>query len=161
MAAVLSETHPLRMLAAAVVGRPVAISCLVEPGARAWADGERIYLAAERLAGEGSRELLVQCSLLAGGSLAGVGLRTLIGSIEQRQRFLLLEVERCCGLIADRLPVAFLAAVAAFRSGHAPQNAAESLGIARSWSRLPQPPAWYGTLKPWRVMRRNLQGGAA
>jgi len=159
MAAALSDTHPLRMLAAAVAGRPVAISYLLEPGARAWTDGERIYLAAERLAGEGSRELLVHSSLLAGGSLASVGLRSVIGSIEQRQRFLLLEVERCCRLIADRLPVVFLAAVAEFRSGHSPRSAEESLAIARSWSRLPQPPVWYGTLKPWRVLRRNLQGG--
>jgi len=116
MAATLPETHPFRMLAAAVADRPVGISYLTEAGAPAWSDGERIFLSAERLAGEGGRELLVQCCLLAGGSLAGLGLRSLIGSIEARQRFLLLEVERCSALIADRLPVALLAAVIV--SGH-------------------------------------------
>ncbi len=38
------------------------------------------------------------------GALKAGGLRTLVGSIEQRQRFLVLEVERCCERIADRLP---------------------------------------------------------
>lgn len=98
------NTHPLRMLAAAVAGSPVAISYLTEPGARCWTDGERIYLSAERQAGEGGRELLVQCVLLAGGALKAVGLRALVGSIEQRQRFLVLEVERCCERITERLP---------------------------------------------------------
>lgn len=75
------NTHPLRMLAAAVAGSPVAISYLTEPGARCWTDGERIYLSAERQAGEGGRELLVQCALLTGGALKAVGLRALVGSM--------------------------------------------------------------------------------
>ncbi|NMG56008.1 hypothetical protein GPA23_15355, partial [Aromatoleum aromaticum] len=55
MASTPIDTHPLRMLAAAVAGAPVAISYLTEPGARSWTDGEHIYLSAERQAGEGGR----------------------------------------------------------------------------------------------------------
>jgi len=153
------DTHPLRMLAAAVAGAPVAISYLTEPGARSWTDGERIFLSAERQAGEGGRELLVQCALLAGGALKAVGLRALIGSIDQRQRFLVLEVERCCGQIAERLPGAFLNALEPYRTGLRPQDAEASLRIARSRTRLPRPPEWYGTLQPWAVLRRTVRGG--
>ncbi|MBD5801533.1 von Willebrand factor type A domain protein [Azoarcus sp. Aa7] len=159
MASVSIEPHPLRMLAAAVAGSPVAVSYLTEPGARCWTDGERIYLSAERQAGEGGRELLVQCALLAGGALKAVGLRALIGSIEQRQCFLVLEVERCCASIAERLPRAFLNALEPYRTGQGPQDAEESLRIARSRTRLPKPPEWYGTLQPWAVLRRNVRGG--
>lgn len=158
-----SPVRPLRVLAAAVAGRPVAVSYLPDPAALAWTDGERIYLSAQRAAGKGARELLVQCALLAGGALSAGGLRALVGSIDERRRFLLLEVERCCALIDERLPSSFLAQLAAFRSGHAPASAAESLRIARSAARLPQPPSWYGTLRPWRVLRRSLSadGGRA
>lgn len=154
-----TDTHPLRLLAAAVVGRPVAISYLVTPAAAAWTDGERVFLSLERRAGEGARELLVQCALLAGGALHALGLGALIGNIEQRQRFLVLEVERCCRQIADRLPAVFLVALEPYRSGHAPASAEDSLRIARSRVRLPQPPAWYGTVKPWSVIRRSVRGG--
>jgi nitric oxide reductase NorD protein len=104
--------HPLRLLAAAVVGRPVSISYLVDPAAAAWTDGERIYLPGALPAGECARTLLVQCALLAGGAMRAVGLRTLVGSIELRERFLVLEVERCCRLIESRLPGRFLEAQA-------------------------------------------------
>lgn len=153
------DTHPLRMLAAAVAGSPVAISYLTEPGAPAWTDGERIFLSAERQAGEGGRELLVQCALLAGDALKGVGLRSLVGSIEQRQRFLLLEVERCCARISERLPRAFLDALAPYGTNLRPQDSGESLRMARSRVRLPRPPEWYGTLQPWAVLRRTVRGG--
>jgi hypothetical protein len=153
------DTHPLRLLAAAVVGRPVAISYLVDPAAPAWTDGERVFLSLERQAGEGARELLVQCALLAGQAVHGLGLRALVGSIEQRQRYLVLEVERCARLIADRLPAPFLAALDAYRTGHCPASAEESLQIARGMARLPRPPAWYGTLKPWSVLGRSVRGG--
>lgn len=154
-----TDTHPLRLLAAAVVGRPVAISYLPTPAAPAWTDGERVFLSLERRAGEGACELLVQCALLAGNALGALDLRTLVGNIEQRQRFLVLEVERCCRQIADRLPAAFLCALEPYRSGQRPASAEESLRIARSRVRLPTPPAWYGTLKPWSVLRRTVRGG--
>ncbi|EPZ16264.1 hypothetical protein M622_13630 [Thauera terpenica 58Eu] len=153
------DTHPLRLLAAAVVGRPVAISYLVDPAAPAWTDGERVFLSLERRGGEDARELLVQCALLAGQALHGMGLPALVGSIEQRQRYLLLEVERCARLIADRLPAPFLGELDAYRTGQCPASAEESLRIARGMTRLPRPPAWYGTLKPWSVLRRNARGG--
>lgn len=154
-----TDAHPLRLLAAAVVGRPVAISYLVDPAAPAWTDGERVFLSLERRAGEGGCELLVQCALLAGKALSALGLRALVGNIDQRQRFLVLEVERCCRQIADRLPAAFLAALEPYRTGHVSASAEDSLRIARSRAHLPRPPAWYGTVKPWSVLRRTMRGG--
>jgi len=151
--------HPFRLLAAAVVGRPVGISYLLDPAARAWTDGETIYLPAGLSAAEGSRQLLVQCALVAGGALKSVGLRVLIGKVDLRRRFLALEVARCCATIADRLPAAFLAQVARHRPESLPASAAESLEWARLKTRLPMPPDWYGQLKPWRVLRQGASGG--
>lgn len=150
--------HPLRLLAAAVVGRPVSISYLVDPAAAAWTDGERIYLPGALPAGECARALLVQCALLAGGAMRAVGLRTLVGSIELRERFLVLEVERCCRLIESRLPGRFLEALSLYGTGVVSESAEMSLQIAAQRKRLPAPPTWFGTVKPWRIMRQNLQG---
>ncbi|NMG55203.1 nitric oxide reductase activation protein NorD, partial [Aromatoleum aromaticum] len=103
--------------------------------------------------------LLVQCALLAGDALKALGLRALVGSIELRQRFLVLEVERCCGEIAERLPRAFLIALEPYRTGLRARDAEASLRIARSRTPLPRPPEWYGTLQPWAVLRRTMRGG--
>lgn len=150
--------HPLRLLAAAVVGRPVSLCYLLDPAAPAWTDGEQIFLPGGRPAGEQVHALLVQCGLLAGGAMRAVGLRALVGSSELRQRFLVLEVERCSRLLEDRLPSRFLETLSMYDTGCRSDSADMSLAIARTRRRLPSPPAWFGTVKPWRIMRQNLQG---
>lgn len=157
----LAATHPLRMLAAAVVGRPVAITYLLQDTARSHTDGERVYLAAHDGVADRRLELMVQGALLAGGALDSAVLRALVGRLELRQRFLVLEVERCCGLIEERLPRFLLEQLQPFRTGLAPRSAVESLALARGSQRLPTPPAWFGTLQPWKVLRKNLLGDAA
>lgn len=154
-----TDLHPMRILASAVVGRPVPIAYMLDERAPAWSDGERIYLARARQAGDRARELLVQCALLAGGSLGGAGLLRLAGSIDRRQRFLVLEVERCCAVIAERLPGRFLELLAPFATGCRPASAEDSLAIALGRQRLPGPPPWFGTLKPWKVMRQRITTG--
>ena len=151
--------HPFRLLAAGVVGRPVGIGYLVDPAAQAWTDGEVIYLPAGQSAASASRQLLVQCALLAGGELKTLGLRVLVGNVDLRRRFLVLEVARCCAQIADRLPVSFLDEVAPYWPVKVPASAAQSLQWAGERMKLPAPPEWYGQFKPWRVMRNATSGG--
>ncbi len=147
-----------RLLAAAVAGRPVAITYLLEEGARSYTDGERICLAVNESVEQRRMELMVQAALLAGGALDPRQLRAIIGRIELRQRYLLLEVERCCRLIEDRLPAPFIDRLAPYASSCQSHSPAESLELARSGKRLPDPPDWFGTLQPWRVLRKGAAG---
>jgi nitric oxide reductase activation protein len=153
-----AESHPLRLLAAAIVGRPVPITYLLQPGALSYTDGERLYLAAHDGVEDRRLELMIQGALLAGHSLAARQLRGIVGRFELRQRYLLLEVERCCRLIEDRLPAHVHARLQHYRSGCVSASPEASLEIARSGRRLPEPPNWFGTLQPWRVLRKGLQG---
>lgn len=153
-----AQSHPLRLLAGAVVGYPVAITYLLQDGARSYTDGERIYLAAHEGVEDRRLELMVQGALICGRALGGKQLRAIVGRIELRQRYLVLEVERCCKAIEDRLPCFFLEQLAHYRTGFSPQSPQESLAIARGMRRLPDPPAWYGTLQAWKVLRKGLQG---
>ncbi len=153
-----AEVHPLRLLAAAVVGHPVAITYLLQEGARSYTDGERIYLAAHDGVEDRRLELMVQGALISGDALNGRQLRAIVGRVDLRQRYLVLEVERCCRVIEARLPAYFVARVAAFSTGHAPSSPEQSLDIARGSQRLPDPPDWYGTLQPWKILRKNLRG---
>jgi nitric oxide reductase NorD protein len=157
----LAASHPLRLLAAAVVGHPVAITYLLQDNARSYTDGERLYLAAHDGVADRRLDLMVQGALMAGLALDNPVLRALVGRLELRQRYLVLEVERCCGLIEDRLPRWFTDQLQTFRTGLAPQSPAESLALARGSQHLPAPPAWFGTLQPWKVLRKGLLGEAA
>jgi len=153
-----AETHPLRLLAAAVVGYPVAITYLLQERSQSYTDGERIYLAAHEGVEDRRLELLVQGALISGRALDSRHLRAVIGRFELRQRYLVLEVERCCAAIEDRLPRFFMERLGPYRTGLSPQSPEESLSIARSTHRLPDPPEWFGTLQPWKVLRNSLRG---
>ena len=153
-----AETHPLRLLAAAVVGYPVAITYLLQERSQSYTDGERIYLAAHEGVEDRRLELLVQGALISGRALDSRHLRAVIGRFELRQRYLVLEVERCCAAIEDRLPRFFMERLGPYRTGLCPQSPEESLSIARSTHRLPDPPEWFGTLQPWKVLRNSLRG---
>lgn len=153
-----AESHPLRLLAAAIVGQPVAITYLLQQDALSYTDGERLYLAAHDGVEDRRLELMVQGALLFGRALAARQLRAIVGRFELRQRYLVLEVVRCCKLIEDRLPSYFFERLAPYCSGTVSRSPEDSLEIARSGRQLPDPPAWFGTLQPWRILRKGLQG---
>lgn len=155
------QAHPMRLLAGAVVGRPVAITYLLQEGARSWSDGERIYLAVRDALADRRLELMVQGALVAGHALDSRLLRPLIGRIDLTQRYLVLEVERCCRAIEDRLPSELFARLQPYRTGLQPASAAESLAMARGRTALPAPPPWFGMLQPWKIVRKGVQGGEA
>ena len=152
------EHHPLRLLAAAIAGSPVTITYLLQDGARSYTDGERIYLAAHDSVADRRLELMAQGALICGGALGNRQLRAIVGRIKLRQRYLVLEVERCCTAIQERLPRALFEQLAPYRTGFSPQSPEDSLTIARGRHSLPDPPAWYGTLHPWKLLRKGLQG---
>jgi nitric oxide reductase activation protein len=156
-APIAEDDHPLRLLAAAVVGHPVSITYLMQPGARSYSDGERIYLPAQDSLEARRLCVIVQGALRCGGALGPKRMQILIGRTELCQRYLTLEVERCCNAIEDRLPASFLERLQAYRTDCDSSGADDSLQIARSRRVLPTPPIWYGTLQPWRILRRAFQ----
>lgn len=149
--------HPLRLLASAIVGRPIYIAYLQDSHARAYTDGEHLFVDINDPLEQQRYAILVQSLLLAGGSLNRNALALLVGQPRQRQRYLCLEVERCAGVMQERLPARFLAAVAATPSGHCPQSPQESLVLAQSARVLPEPPVWYGTIHPLKLLRRQTR----
>lgn len=149
------DASAMRLLAEAVAGRSVLVAVQSAAGAGSWTDGERIHLCAHDDPADRRLGLIVQAALLAGQALETRAMAALVGRPDVARRFLVLEVERCCRLIGGRLPRAFLARLEPFSTGHAPAGPQASLALARTPGRLPAPPAWYGTLKPWKVARRQ------
>ncbi|GAB3376101.1 VWA domain-containing protein [Spongiibacter taiwanensis] len=152
--------HPLRLLAESVLGRQVAINYLVQNGKRSYCDGERLYLPAHEDLDIRRTELIIQCALLEGDAFDTGRMQRLLGRKDLAERYLVLEVQRCCDALAHRLPSTLLNAIAAYRSSHQPADGNASLELALSNKSLPSPPSWYGAIKPWRVLRRRLQGGS-
>jgi nitric oxide reductase activation protein len=144
------------LLASAIVGKTIGLVFLTDPAALSYSDGDRIFLAPRGHAAELRRELMVQSALIAGESLGGRQMRAILGRTEHRDRYLLLEVLRSCQAISDWLPSSFLRELAPFQSKHRPQSPDESLTIAASRSRLPDLPQWFGTLRPWRILRASI-----
>jgi len=152
----MSDHRPLLMLAQAVAGRPLPVTLLTQAEAACSTDGERIYLAAGLTAPERHLAVIAQAALIAGGALETSAMRAIVGDVDLRRRYLVLEVERCCLALADRLPRLLEARMAPYRTGQVPRDAGDSLKLAKGRAALPAPPGWYGTLQPWRVLRKRL-----
>lgn len=150
-----------RLLATAIAGEPVSLAHLLQVGARSYSEGERIYLSRQSEFEDLRLELIVQAVLIAGRSFGSKEMRAILGRPELRERYLLLEVLRCSRLIEERLPSSFLEKLKPFQTKHSPQTSQESLKIARSRCLLPHPPRWFGTLRPWRILRalQTPEGG--
>lgn len=154
------DDRPLRILAAAVIGHPVSITYVMKDKARSYSDGDRIYLPAHEDLSTRRIEVMIQAALISGGAFSNKIMQRILGRAELSERFLVLEVERCCMAIESRLPSQLITMLAPYRSGFTPQDAEASLEIAQSRKSLPKPPEWYGGFRPWRVLRRNAQGGS-
>ena len=151
--------HPLRLLATAVVGEPVAINTIEKEGALSYSDGDRIYLVGQHDIATRRIEVLIQAALMLGGTFANAMMQRILGRAELSERYLVLEVERCCMLIERNLPSQLLSQLTPYKTGFTPINAEASLTIAQGSKNLPKPPSWFGVLRPWRVLRNNIQGG--
>ncbi|MQY27744.1 nitric oxide reductase activation protein NorD [Nocardia aurantia] len=137
----------LRLLATFVAGAAVQIS-EAPAGTAAHTDGQVIFVSAGRSAAEQRREMLVQAALLGAGSLDHRLVKALWARPAVARRYLALEGDRVLTELAARLP---LAATLAPSGGPATTTADESLERARSRAAVPDPPDWYGTVKPSRL----------
>jgi Mg-chelatase subunit ChlD len=137
-----------RLLATFVAGRPLGVA---EAGAGEppHTDGRIVFVSARRPLSEQRQEVLVQAALLAAGSLDRRWIRPLRGRPKVARRFLALEGHRVLAELAARLPLA--AALGPDREATT-ASAAESLEVARSRRAVADPPAWFGAIRPSRLL---------
>jgi hypothetical protein len=155
-----SATAPgrsLGLLASAITGRPVILAHLTRQGEQSFTDGEHVFLSRCEDVDRMRLELIVQCALLAGTGLGSRPLRAILGRRELRERYLLVEVLRSCRAIEERLPGPFLRELEPYRAVPPALTPEESLAIAASHRLLPRPPGWFGTIRPWRLLRSRLR----
>jgi Mg-chelatase subunit ChlD len=131
----------------------------VEPapaGEPAFTDCQRIFVSADASDAQQRREVLVQSALLGAGSLD----RRLIKGLRTRRsvarRYLALEGNRVLADLAETIPLA-----AAVRPEE-PRTASpdESLELARSRAEIPDPPRWFGSIRPERLLPPSAAIGA-
>ncbi|KUI11299.1 hypothetical protein AU193_11930 [Mycobacterium sp. GA-1285] len=142
-------TNPerLRFLATFAAGRPVDVA---EADGRdaAHTNGDVVFVSPGRSITEQRREVLVQCALIAAGSLDRHLVKALRTRPSTARRYLSLEGRRALGELAARVP----AAAALHVDGPSTVTAAESLEIARGKRRVADPPEWFGVIKPSRLL---------
>lgn len=137
-----------RLLATFLAGHAIEVSEAAS-GEAPYTDGRCIFVAA-RSGEEQRREVICQAGLLGGGSLDPSIVKGLRGRPRTARRYLALEGCRVLAELAGRIPAAN-----AMRGPHErlTDGPAESLEIANSRKPVVEPPEWFGTIRPSRLLR--------
>lgn len=140
-----------RLLATFVAGRAVEVAPL-PAGRPAHTDGRIVFVSGDESDGVQRRELLVQCALLAAGSLDRQIVKALRGRPGLTQRYLAAEGHRALVELAPRIPLA-----GTLCAGDRPSTAgpAGSLALAKSRAAMAEPPEWFGVIKPSLLLRSD------
>ncbi|MET7773516.1 VWA domain-containing protein [Nocardia sp. NPDC005366] len=147
-----------RLLGTFIAGRSVGIAEAPADQA-AHTDGQIVFVSAGRSLAEQRREMLVQTALLGAGSLDQHLVKTLRARPATARRYLALEGRRVLAELAGRIP---LAAAADLDQPPSTSNAKQSLEVAVGREPVTDPPAWFGVIKPSRLLGpTNGPGGRA
>jgi nitric oxide reductase NorD protein len=146
-----------RLLASFIAGRAVDIA-EASAGQAAHTNGQVIFVSAAGPLPQQRREMLVQGALLAAGSLDQRFVRALRARPAVARRYLTLEGYRALSELAERIPLA-----ATLRPEGAPRTASadESLQLAKSRAAVPDPPEWFGVIRPSRLLATSAGAGEA
>jgi Mg-chelatase subunit ChlD len=145
-----AEVGRFRLLASFVASRPLGVA-LARAGEPAHTDGRVVFVSAGGSRSEQRREALLQAALLGAGSLAPSSVRPLRGRPGLARRYLALEGRRVLALLGARLPLA--AALASDANAEALTATPDaSLEWARSRKGVADPPAWFGAIRPSRLL---------
>jgi Mg-chelatase subunit ChlD len=146
-----------RFLASFLAGRTLGVR-EAAAGEASYTDGRSVFVSAGRSASEQRREAFVQSALLGAGSLDPRWVRALRGRPRVASRYLSLEGRRVLAELAARIPLA-----AVFRPTGEPitSTADESLALARGRRRVAPPPAWFGAIRPSRLLSASSAGPGA
>lgn len=131
-----------RFLAAFVAGHPVELA-EAPPGQAPYTDRRTVFVSHGADPEQHRREVVLQCALLAAGSLAPDVVRRLRGRPGLARRYLAIEGRRALAELSRRLP---LAAIWCTELPPADSSAAGSLDRARRSTA--EPPEWFGVIKP-------------
>lgn len=142
-----------RLLATHIAGRPVDIATAPE----AHTNGRVVFVSDGASPERQRREVVLQSALIGAGSLQPALVRPLRARPALARRYLSVEGRRVLDELARTLPLA-----AALSPGHPEtSSAAESLDLARSRTRIADPPDWFGVLKPSALLGAPAESAAA
>ena len=153
----MTEPDRLRLLATFVAGVSLDVARAPD-GQPAYTDGQTVYVTAGAAFDQMRREMLVQSALLGAGSLAPPYLKAIRARPSTARRYLALEGWRVLAELAQRLPIA---AALLSEGGPCTAGAAESLALARSRKPVPDPPEWFGVIRPRAVVPAAAGPGSA
>ena len=144
-----------RLLATFIAGRSVAIAEAPD-GQVAHTNGQVIFVSAGRTDAEQRREIVLQSALLGAGSLDQKWVKALRGRPSVARRYLAVEGRRVLAGLAGQLPLA-----AMLRPDEEPSTATaeESLDLARGRVEVPDPPEWFGVIRPSRLLSASAGAG--
>lgn len=154
----LDDPGPYLFLASAIAGRRVSVQITQDASALAASDGQSIFLPAfdPNREQDAWLQIIAQAALIACGALSPVLLRKLVGRRDAARRYIYLEVLRASRMYGARLPTAFLQH-AALQHGTALSHSADgSLTLALGAQVLPEPPSWFGSVRPMLVLRKQV-----
>ncbi|MGE2720522.1 nitric oxide reductase activation protein NorD [Mycolicibacterium celeriflavum] len=142
-----------RYLATYLAGRPVEIAAAPV----AHTDGKVVFVAQDGSPERHRKEVMLQSALIGAGSLREPLIRPLRGRPGLARRYLVVEGHRVLADLAHRLP---LAAALDLGNPYDTASAGESLEVARSRTRVGDPPDWFGVLKPSALLGAAAEPGA-
>nr|WP_090345602.1 VWA domain-containing protein [Mycolicibacterium malmesburyense]CRL78095.1 von Willebrand factor, type A [Mycolicibacterium malmesburyense] len=141
-----------RYLATYLAGRPVEIAAAPV----AHTNGKVVFVTEDASPERHRREVMLQSALIGAGSLQASLIRPLRARPALARRYLAVEGHRVLSDLAGRLP---LAAALDLGNPYGTASAAESLEIARSRTRIGDPPDWFGVLKPSALLGSAAETG--
>jgi len=137
-------------LASAIAGCAVT----VQLGAQSFTDGRSITVATTR-DGPIWLDICAQAAMIGAGSLDGALLRHLVGRPKTARRYLYLEVNRASHVLRDRLPLGFSRQPVFEAAQPLTESAAVSLALAAGKRALPEPPPFFGSIRPLFALRHK------
>lgn len=151
-----NSAEVFRLLATHVAGRAVDVA-EAPAGQAAHTNGQVIFVSAGCSDTEQRREVLLQSALLGAGSLDPRLVKALRARPSVARRYLALEGRRALAEVAGHLQLA-----AIHRPDGEPSTATadESLEIARSRTKVADPPDWFGVIRPSRLLAPAAGPGA-
>jgi hypothetical protein len=138
------------MLASALAGRPVAVAEL-QPGGRAWTDGQTIFVDAAARARAKLDAIAVQASLITAGSLDPEVVRSLVRQPRLARRYLAVEGHRALVANGDLLP-GILASLGNRDIASRSESPAASLRIAGGRAAIDDPAPEFGVIRAAKVL---------
>jgi nitric oxide reductase NorD protein len=152
-----SDPARFRLLACFLAGGPVDVTAAAA-GEAAHTNGQTIFVTADESFDDQRREVLLQSALLGAGSLDRSYVQALRGRPTAARRYLSLEGHRVLADLAFHLP---LAAAVCPDGTPSTTSAEHSLTMATGRAQVAQPPPWFGTIKPSKLLRAPAASASA